>query len=286
MPDSQRGYAPWCAAWQRATVLQGKSTLYETTVAPGPFAINDLYATNHAGDLTVVVTEADSSVSTLHRPFAAVPESIRPGQSRYSAIVGRSRYVGDNDLFSELTWQHSLTNALTFNVDRQLADGYQAMMLGSVYSSELGAFGMDTTYSPACRTARLRLDAPSLLQPNLQPRRTPPYPSPAVTPPKASAISATCSAVARRRHRPTLAIRLLPPAFRVSRWPSIRSMGAFGSLTSSARPRTTAISAAATISSSWAGEKTFGNGVILNLRHPHPQLGYSSGDYPRLRAVG
>ena len=34
----------------RVTVLQGKSTLYETTVAPGPFAINDLYATNYAGD--------------------------------------------------------------------------------------------------------------------------------------------------------------------------------------------------------------------------------------------
>ncbi|WP_285152274.1 fimbria/pilus outer membrane usher protein, partial [Serratia ureilytica] len=99
----------------RVTVLQGKSTLYETTVAPGPFAINDLYATNYAGDLTVVVTEADGSVSTFTVPFAAVPESIRPGQSRYSAIVGRSRYVGDNDLFSELTWQHGLTNALTFN---------------------------------------------------------------------------------------------------------------------------------------------------------------------------
>ena len=131
------------------TVLQGKSTLYETTVAPGPFAINDLYATNYAGDLTVVVTEADGSVSTFTVPFAAVPESIRPGQSRYSAIVGRSRYVGDNDLFSEVTWQHGLTNALTFNLGNQLADGYQAMMLGGVYSSWLGAFGMDTTYSHA-----------------------------------------------------------------------------------------------------------------------------------------
>ena len=107
LPDSQRGYAPVvrgvAKSNARVTVLQGKSTLYETTVAPGPFAINDLYATNYAGDLTVVVTEADGSVSTFTVPFAAVPESIRPGQSRYSAIVGRSRYVGDNDLFSEVT---------------------------------------------------------------------------------------------------------------------------------------------------------------------------------------
>ena len=153
LPDSQRGYAPVvrgvAKSNARVTVLQGKSTLYETTVAPGPFAINDLYATNYAGDLTVVVTEADGSISTFTVPFAAVPESIRPGQSRYSAIVGRSRYVGDNDLFSEVTWQHGLTNALTFNLGNQLADGYQAMMLGGVYSSWLGAFGMDTTYSHA-----------------------------------------------------------------------------------------------------------------------------------------
>uniref|UniRef100_UPI0013C2EB8E fimbria/pilus outer membrane usher protein n=1 Tax=Klebsiella quasipneumoniae TaxID=1463165 RepID=UPI0013C2EB8E len=108
LPDSQRGYAPVvrgvAKSNARVTVLQGKSTLYETTVAPGPFAINDLYATNYAGDLTVVVTEADGSVSTFTVPFAAVPESIRPGQSRYSAIVGRSRYGGDYGLFSEVTW--------------------------------------------------------------------------------------------------------------------------------------------------------------------------------------
>lgn len=153
LPDSLRGYAPIvrgvAKSNARVTVQQGKSTLYETTVAPGPFAINDLYATNYAGDLTVIVTEADGSVSTFTVPFAAVPESIRPGLSRYSATLGRSRYVGDNDVFSELTWQQGLTNALTFNAGNQLADGYQAFMLGGVYSNWLGAFGMDTTYSHA-----------------------------------------------------------------------------------------------------------------------------------------
>ncbi|GAA3612272.1 fimbrial biogenesis outer membrane usher protein [Gibbsiella greigii] len=153
LPDSQRGYAPVvrgiAKSNARVTVLQGKNTLYETTVAPGPFSINDLYATNYAGDLTVVVTEADGSRNTFTVPFAAVPESIRPGQSRYAATIGRSRYVGDNDLFSEITWQQGVTNALTFNAGNQLADGYQAFMLGGVYSSWLGAFGMDTTYSHA-----------------------------------------------------------------------------------------------------------------------------------------
>ncbi|ENZ7914523.1 fimbria/pilus outer membrane usher protein [Klebsiella aerogenes] len=153
LPDSLRGYAPTirgvAKSNARVTILQGKSTLYETTVSPGPFTINDLYATNYAGDLTVVVTEADGSIVTFTVPFAAVPESIRPGQSRYSAVVAHSRYVGNKDLFSELIWQHGMTNALTFNAGNQFADGYMAMMMGGVYSSWLGAFGMDTTYSHA-----------------------------------------------------------------------------------------------------------------------------------------
>ncbi len=151
LPDSLRGYAPMVQGIARSnakvTIRQGNSTLYETTVAPGPFTINDLYATDYAGDLIVVVEEADGSLNTFTVPFSAVPESIRPGFSRYSAIVGCTRYVGDNDVFTELTWQHGLNNTLTLNSGGQLADGYQALMLGGVYSNMLGAFGLDTTYS-------------------------------------------------------------------------------------------------------------------------------------------
>ncbi len=82
LPDSLRGYAPVVRGIAnsnaRVTVFQGKSQLYETTVAPGPFAIDDLFATNFSGDLTVVVTEADGSVSTFTVPFSAVPQSMRP----------------------------------------------------------------------------------------------------------------------------------------------------------------------------------------------------------------
>ncbi|OKP16864.1 fimbrial protein [Serratia fonticola] len=153
LPDSWRGYAPTVRGVARTnarvTVLQGQNTLYETTVAPGPFVIDDLFATNFSGDLTVIVTEADGSASSFTVPFAAVPQSIRPGFSRYSATVGRLRYLEDSDVFSEVIWQQGVSNALTLNAGNQLADGYQAFMLGGVYSHPLGAFGMDTTYSQA-----------------------------------------------------------------------------------------------------------------------------------------
>lgn len=152
-PDSQRGYAPVVRgiAHSNAKVVirQGNISLYETTVAPGAFEINDLYPTNFAGDLTAIVTEADGSESTFSVPFSALPESIRAGQFEYSATVGRVRDVGDDDVFSEIVWQKGINNALTLNMGNQLANGFQAMMLGSVYSSSMGAVGVDSTFSHA-----------------------------------------------------------------------------------------------------------------------------------------
>lgn len=82
-PDSQRGYAPVVRGIARTnakvTIRQGNTTLYETTVAPGAFVIDDLYPTHYAGDLNVLVSEADGSESTFTVPFSALAESLRAG---------------------------------------------------------------------------------------------------------------------------------------------------------------------------------------------------------------
>ncbi|MDP1045118.1 fimbria/pilus outer membrane usher protein, partial [Klebsiella pneumoniae] len=46
--------------WQSliVTVRQRGVLLDEVSVAPGPFVLNDLFATGYGGDLTVTVTEA------------------------------------------------------------------------------------------------------------------------------------------------------------------------------------------------------------------------------------
>lgn len=153
LPASQRGYAPIVRGIAKTnakvTILQGQSTLYETTVAPGPFVINDLYPTNYAGDLTVVIREADGSENTFNVPFSALAESVRPGAFDYVFTLGRARDVGDNAVFSEVVWRQGLTNALTLNLGNQLADGYMSYSLGGVYSTALGAFGLNSMFSHA-----------------------------------------------------------------------------------------------------------------------------------------
>lgn len=153
LPESVRGYAPTVRGIAKTnaevTVRQNSRDIYHATVAPGPFEISDLYATNYNGDLEVTVQEADGSVSRFTVPFSAVPESLRPGNSRYSYALGTTRDVGDKDLFSEFTYQRGLSNAITANSGLRIADGYQALVLGGVYSNWVGAFGLDTTYSRA-----------------------------------------------------------------------------------------------------------------------------------------
>src|SRR5256885_9527612 len=92
LPDSQRGYAPLVRGVAntnaRVTITQNGIKLYETTVAPGAFVINDLYPTGYGGDLQVSITEANGAVRSFAVPYAAVPLSLREGQDRYSLTAG------------------------------------------------------------------------------------------------------------------------------------------------------------------------------------------------------
>ncbi|KVO23976.1 fimbrial protein [Burkholderia ubonensis] len=151
LPDSLRGYAPVVRGVAntnaRVTITQNGMKLYETTVAPGAFVIDDLFPTGYGGDLVVSVTEADGSVHSFSVPYASVPLSLRPGQSRYSFTAGVVRNLSNstNPPFAQVTWQRGVTNLLTGYGGVSIAQGYVAAMLGGVLNTSWGAFGADVT---------------------------------------------------------------------------------------------------------------------------------------------
>ncbi|HIE0995333.1 TPA: fimbria/pilus outer membrane usher protein [Pseudomonas aeruginosa] len=153
LPDSMRGYAPIVRGIARTnakvSIFQNGQEIYQTTVPPGPYEISDLYPTSYSGDLEVEVVEADGAISRSSVPFSAVPESLRPGVYRYNLSLGRTRDIGVNSLFGDFTYQHGISNTVTANSGVRVADGYQALVIGGVYASRLGAFGLDLTYSHA-----------------------------------------------------------------------------------------------------------------------------------------
>ncbi|MDP9527493.1 fimbria/pilus outer membrane usher protein [Pseudomonas protegens] len=151
--ESLRGYAPQvrgiAATNARVLVKQNGRTIYETNVAPGAFIIDDLYGTSYQGDLEIEVIEADGRVSTFTVPFTAVPDSMRPGVSRYDITLGQARNIGDNDLFADFTYQRGLNNILTLNSGVRIADDYMALLGGGVIATAYGAFGLNSTFSTA-----------------------------------------------------------------------------------------------------------------------------------------
>lgn len=153
LPQSMRGYAPVvrgiATSNAKVTVRQNGLDIYQTTVPPGAFEINDLYPTSYSGDLQVQITEADGTVKTFIVPFSAVPESIRPGTSRYNLALGQTRNTQKEANFADIIYQRGLTNAITVNGGIRLSQKYFAGVMGGVYSSQLGAIGLDTTFSRA-----------------------------------------------------------------------------------------------------------------------------------------
>lgn len=95
LPDSLQGYAPTIRGVAqtnaRVTIRQNGYLIYSTFVPPGPFVIDDLYATASSGDLEVIVTEADGRQTRYTQAYAAVPTLLREGAWRYSATGGKYR---------------------------------------------------------------------------------------------------------------------------------------------------------------------------------------------------
>ncbi|RQH04767.1 fimbrial biogenesis outer membrane usher protein [Paraburkholderia dinghuensis] len=152
LPDSLRGYAPVINGIAntnaRVVVTQGGNTIYQTTVAPGPFSITDLNPTAFQGDLTVTVFEANGQVTTFTVPFSAVPSSLRPGMSRYSFTAGEVRQIQNlHTPFAEGTYERGLTNSLTANGGMRVSSDYQSVLGGIVLGTKFGAFGLSAAWS-------------------------------------------------------------------------------------------------------------------------------------------
>lgn len=155
LPDSLRGYAPViqgvAESNARVTVRQNGLVIYETTVAPGPFSVNDLYPTGYGGNLDVTITEADGRVRTMVVPYASVAQLLRPGTTRFDVALGQLRVanVHDTPAVGQATLQHGFTNLLTGYAGLAGSEGYAAVLVGGAVNTKLGAVAVDLTQSHA-----------------------------------------------------------------------------------------------------------------------------------------
>lgn len=155
LPESLRGYAPEIRGVahsnSQVTIRQGGQVIYQKTVTPGAFIINDLYPTGYGGDLAVTVREADGTENTFTVPYASVTQLLRPGSSRYEFTAGQLRNSNTHDKpnLYQATYQRGLSNIITGYGGVQASQDYYALQLGAAIGTGLGAFAFDVTQSTA-----------------------------------------------------------------------------------------------------------------------------------------
>lgn len=153
LPESLRGYAPdirgIAHSNARVTVRQGEQIIYQKSVTPGAFLINDLYPTGYGGDLQVTVREADGSESVFTVPYASVAQLLRPGADRYEMTAGQlhTSYLKNSPTLFQSTYQRGLTNSITGYGGLQASQNYSALQLGAALGTTLGAFSLDATHA-------------------------------------------------------------------------------------------------------------------------------------------
>jgi outer membrane usher protein len=154
LPLYQQGYAPAArgvaSGNATVTVRQNGYVLYETTVAPGPFQIDDLFPTGYGGDLEVTVTTLDGDRRIYRVPYAAVPQLVRPGVTQYDLIAGELRQLGvggDAPWAMQGTLQRGVSNLVTANYGATVSQGYLQGKAGVALNTAIGAFAMDLAHA-------------------------------------------------------------------------------------------------------------------------------------------
>lgn len=155
LPQSLQGYAPSVRGVAQTNALvsvrQNGVLIYQATVAPGPFEINDLYPTGYGGSLDVAVTEADGRVRLFSVPYASVAQLLRPGITRFDLAAGtlRGMLAASNPAVVQGTVQHGFSNLLTGYAGVAGSPGYAAALAGTALNTRYGAVAFDLTQARA-----------------------------------------------------------------------------------------------------------------------------------------
>ncbi|MFV0265365.1 MAG: fimbria/pilus outer membrane usher protein [Kluyvera sp.] len=160
MPPDLRGYAPQISGIAqtnaKVTVSQNGRTLYQTTVAPGPFTITDL-VNSLQGQLDVTVEEEDGRTSTFQVGSATMPFLTRKGQVRvrYKTSLGKPTSVSHNDINNPLFWTGEaswgwLNDVSLYGGSILTAEDYQAFTGGIGFNmNNFGSLSFDVTNAQA-----------------------------------------------------------------------------------------------------------------------------------------
>ncbi|NWC91052.1 MULTISPECIES: fimbria/pilus outer membrane usher protein [unclassified Pseudomonas] len=161
LPDSQRGFAPTIRGVAQSnaqvTVRQGESIIYQSSVPPGPFVIDQLFSTGYAGDLDVSIVESDGRSRTFTVPYSSAVQLLRPGTTKFNITGGRYRgkKLENAPYFMQSTLQRGLSDTYTGYLGSIFSEDYFSGQAGVAVNTKIGSLALDITHSRASFTTRL-----------------------------------------------------------------------------------------------------------------------------------
>lgn len=154
LPSALASYAPTIRGVAnsnaKVTVTQGGYKIYEATVPPGAFAIDDISPSGFGSELVVTIEEADGSKRTFTQPFSSVIQMQRPGVGRWDISAGRviDDSLSDEPNMAQASFYYGFNNLLTGYSGVQVTDNhYAAALLGIGINTDIGAFALDVTHA-------------------------------------------------------------------------------------------------------------------------------------------
>ncbi|EKY7020409.1 fimbrial biogenesis outer membrane usher protein [Escherichia coli] len=135
--------------------LQG-AIIYQKSVPPGPFEINDLSVIDSGSDMQIEIREADGRIRSYNQALANLPILQREGRMRYNVALGqyysqKSKNSSHNSEYSDFLQAEfvlGLPYDLTIYNGSVVANDYYAILLGAgFYSNFLGALSFDIAKS-------------------------------------------------------------------------------------------------------------------------------------------
>ncbi|HFD2068435.1 fimbrial biogenesis outer membrane usher protein [Serratia marcescens] len=152
-PNSQQGFSPVVHGVAQTNalvkVIQSGNVVYQENVPPGAFVLDNIQPTGSAGDLLVVVKEADGREQSFTVPFSAVPNMLKQGVNKYSLLVGEVKQSNTDYQpgFVQGTLQYGFNNLVTGYAGGIISDDYRSYLLGSGWNLPIGAVSLDVTHA-------------------------------------------------------------------------------------------------------------------------------------------